>query len=1319
MAQLLLTAAGSTLFGPIGGLIGNLLGGIADRALLGGGSKAAPQEGPRLSDLKVTSASEGAPIPRLYGRMRVSTQLIWATNLREQVKTTTTSQSGGGKATALLGGSSGGGQTATTYLYFCSFALGLCEGEIQDIAGVWADGKPLDMSLYTFRLYKGTEDQEADPKIQAIEGEDNAPAFRGTSYIVFEEMPLERFGNRIPQITIEVIRQPAPTGFRLEDELKGVTLIPGLSEFVYSTDTVYRDDGFGNTIPENQHGANGKSDFLVSLDQLQSAVPNIDTIALVVGWLGTDLRASECEVRPKVEYGASKKTTPWSWKVSGIDRSTAIVVSTDSVGALLGGAPADRSVYQAIEEIKSRGLKVLFYCFVIMDIPPGNTLPNPYSNGAAGVGQPTFPWRGKIGVSPAIGFTGTPDKTATAATQVNAFFGTSAVGDFGTWNGDTIPYTGPNEWKYRRLVLHYAKLCQQAGLGVDDAFLIGSELTQLTQARSAAGTFPAVAKLVTLIDDVRSIVGSDVKIGYGANWDEYANYRPSDGSNDVYFHLDPLWSAANLDFIGIDNYLPISDWRDGRQHLDAQAGAKSIYDIDYLQSQLEGGELYDYYYASSADRDSQTRTPVIDGAYGKHWVFRYKDFRNWWENQHYNRPGGVEDASPTSWVPESKPIWFTEFGCPAIDKATNQPNVFFDPKSSDSGVPYYSNAQRDDLIQRAYFDAIISYWLPINGNNPVSGVYGEPMIDTDKLFAWSWDARPYPQFPNDSTAWRDVANYRRGHWLNGRLNLCSLADVVKELTLDLGVAVEVGQLSGLVRGYVVDSVMSPRSALQPLMQVYFFDAVESDGAIKFVHRGGGIAKEFTSDDIVDTGEQRGFYQITRGQETDLPRTAHLKFIDPDSDYLVSDVYARRLKGSNSKTIELTPSISLDFGQAQGIVENILVDQHVMRERAELTLPPSAFALEPTDVISLDLNGRFFEMRIAELGYQHMRPAKLVRTDAATYGIAEGAAPTRVPTKVSNSGPVILHIMDLPLIDVSEVAGVPRLAAYAEPWARCAVYRSPADVGFALDQLVINRTTIGVTTADFYPGDPWLLDTTHDLYVQIPPTQLLESITDEQLFAGGNLCALKNSNDDWELLQFGEVEQTSATTYRLSRILRGQAGTEFAIENPLEAGAPFVMLTSDVVQSSMPPDSRGRGWNMKWGPSDKPLDDPTYQAITFTPANVGMRPLSPVHLQGVHGLPTTDDWILKWKRRTRIGGDSWDQPDVPLGEEQELYDVEILDPADDTVLRTVRVTEQQFVYTAAMQTADFGALQTSSIKLRVYQVSIGYGRGIVAEDEVTP
>ena len=103
-------------------------------------------------------------------------------------------------------------------------------------------------------------------------------------------------------------------------------------------------------------------------------------------------------------------------------------------------------------------------------------------------------------------------------------------------------------------------------------------------------------------------------------------------------------------------------------------------------------------------------------------MFRAKDIWNWWSNAHYDRPGGTESGSPTAWMPQGKPIWFTELGCPAVDKGANQPNVFFDPKSSESALPYYSNGERDDLIQRRFLEAHLKFWSDA-ANNPASGVY--------------------------------------------------------------------------------------------------------------------------------------------------------------------------------------------------------------------------------------------------------------------------------------------------------------------------------------------------------------------------------------------------------------------------------------------------------------------------------------------------------------------------------------------------------------------------------------------------------------------
>ena len=135
-----------------------------------------------------------------------------------------------------------------------------------------------------------------------------------------------------------------------------------------------------------------------------------------------------------------------------------------------------------------------------------------------------------------------------------------------------------------------------------------------------------------------------------------------------------------------------------------------------------------------------------------------------------------------------KPVWFTELGCPAIDKGSNQPNVFYDPKSSESFFPYFSRGSKDDAIQRAYLEATLSYW---RDHAPASTVYGGAMVEPANIIAWAWDARPFPDFPAKSTVWSDTGNWEYGHWLTGRLSMVPLKWIVLELAALVGVAGDV------------------------------------------------------------------------------------------------------------------------------------------------------------------------------------------------------------------------------------------------------------------------------------------------------------------------------------------------------------------------------------------------------------------------------------------------------------------------------------------------------------------------------------------------
>lgn len=194
MATLLLTTVGTIVGGPIGGAIGAFAGQQIDAAIFGGGS----YEGPRLKDLAVTTSSYGQPIARHFGTMRAAGTVIWATDLKESRES-----SGGGK----------GKPKTTSYSYSASFAVAISSRPIHDVGRIWADGDLLrgkDGDLKTsgtLRIHRGAFNQAPDPLILAAEGE-SCPAFRDCSYIVFEDLELGDFGNRIPALTFEVMGDP-------------------------------------------------------------------------------------------------------------------------------------------------------------------------------------------------------------------------------------------------------------------------------------------------------------------------------------------------------------------------------------------------------------------------------------------------------------------------------------------------------------------------------------------------------------------------------------------------------------------------------------------------------------------------------------------------------------------------------------------------------------------------------------------------------------------------------------------------------------------------------------------------------------------------------------------------------------------------------------------------------------------------------------------------------------------------------------------------------------------------------------------------------
>ncbi len=1279
MATLALSLAGQAvggfIGGPFGATVGRALGALAgsavDAALFG--DVRAPATG---HDIRLTGSREGGVVPRAYGWNRLSGNIIWATELERHSGT-----SSGAK------GLSSGAQSEDVIT--ANFAVALCEGEVPVLGRIWADGQLLDTEGLNIRFYSGSDDQMPDSLIAAKQGSGGAPAYRGICYLVFEALPLTEFGNRIPAISVEICR---PAG-DLEQAVTAVTLIPGATEFGYDPVPRLRLVSPGVTASENAHAVTGVSDWTVSLDQLQALCPNLKHVSLVVTWFGDDLRCGSCTIAPRVE-GASREIDGTSWLVSGIDRASARVVSTVDGGPAFGGTPSDAAVLAAIADLKARGIAVTLYPLIMMDIAAGNALTDPYSGAT---GQPAYPWRGRITASLAPGIAGSPDQSAAAALEVSNFVGAAAAGDFAAGTG-TITYSGPAEWSYRRMVLHYAHLCVLAG-GVD-AFLIGSELRGLTTLRSDAASFPFVTALSALAADVRAVLGLETKLTYAADWSEHHGYQPVDAPGDKLFHLDPLWATPEIDAVGIDNYMPIADWRDGSTHLDAGYG--SIHSLDYLQANIAGGEGFDWYYASDADRRAQIRTPISDGAYDEPWVFRVKDIASWWGSAHHNRVGGVRSASATDWVPESKPVHFTELGCGAIDKGANLPSAFADAKSSEDARPHFSSGAPDALMQRQFLRAHLGHWQPdqpgfTDANNPVSSVYSGRMVDPERIALWTWDARPYPAFPALSGVWSDAANHATGHWLTGRLGASGNSELIAAMAVDYGVSFATIDAGGAaISGLAIDRVASLRDVLDPILTVTRTLLHDTPDGLVCAIEGTGAVTEIDPDRLVDAGTALTSEKWPMDEE--LPAELALAYVDPARDYLSAGVTA--IAGNGTTSTGFDSGLVVDGAGARRLAETALMAARQPARELDFALPPSFIALEPGDRVRIS-GRKDTALTLTELrdGVARRVSARPHRQDKLSALLVDGHAAGAAPAKAGALP--IAFIGHLPADP--EDGGPTRLVvgAYADPWPGDVIL---ADTVSGAEVLRLARAAaIGALADDLRPGEAALWDTANALTLTLFDGHLA-SENRSAVLAGANRMLVLRDDGSTELIGFETAELVSGASYRLTGLLRGLHGTG---DGAVTASAGnWVMLVTSAVASADPGENRlgtTASFRLFAGPRD------ISGQLVSAPFGIELvQPLIPVHLKATRN--EAGDVHIAWTRRSRLGGDGWARAEMPLDASPESYRIRIFDGS--SIVRSVTSTNAAMVYSAAEQVTDFGTLP-SSFSYDIAQLSAVYGAGRAA------
>ena len=467
---------------------------------------------------------------------------------------------------------------------------------------------------------------------------------------------------------------------------------------------------------------------------------------------------------------------------------------------------------------------------------------------------------------------------------------------------------------YNEFILHYANLVKNHV----DAFIIGSELIGLTKVNHH-NDFPAVIELISLAQQVKQIVGPRVLVSYAADWSEYHH---TEGG---WFNLDPLWSSSAIDFVGIDAYFPVTN------------SSSSIKPEDLVDVWIKG-EGYDYY----IDQQDHIQKP-LDVKYA------WKNLYYWWNNVHIN-----PDNHSTSWTPRLKPIWFTEFGFPSIDKAPNQPNIFFDPKCINGGVPIYSNGENDFAIQRKAIRAFIEYWN-------TQEYIGE-------MFLWTWDARPYPAWPH-TNIWRDGYLWAKGHWVNNKFGASNVASIILEIShrCHLNIDdIDASTIDQPVEGFMLSNRVTGNEAIDILRASYFFDInTYCSELICFVKRG------YQQEVSINSSECLKLTDTSYVDEIQIPsssiiNTIDLWFMNQENNYASSYKYFNYETASHVKKTAIRLPIAMTEAEAEQIGSLILHNAHTENRVIKFSIPTTSLQLKPSDFVALQHDEQFYTIRLINI-----------------------------------------------------------------------------------------------------------------------------------------------------------------------------------------------------------------------------------------------------------------------------------------------------------------------------------------------------------------
>ena len=520
----------------------------------------------------------------------------------------------------------------------------------------------------------------------------------------------------------------------------------------------------------------------------------------------------------------------------------------------------------------------------------------------------------------------------------------------------------------------------------------------------------------------------------------------------------------------------------------------------------------------------------------------------------------------------------------------------------------------------------------------------------------------------------------------------------------------VSELTQRLRGYLVSQVGPARSAIEQLAHAFFFEGTEQDDVLHFRRRGGATVATITATDCGAGVDNAAAFSITKGraQEADLPAKLYITSPDPYTDHQPGTQYSERQASHAGEDDQLQLAVVMTQTESRRLADALLFDLWASRNRRTWSTTRKFARLVPSDPIVLDGE----RVRILN----RSDDGSVIRWEGVTddadviVQLSSGVQGEFPRQAVVVNVPTTMLLLDIALLrDADDEPGA-YVAAFGVPpnWRGSVLYTSPDDGVTWTRMLTVPKpgSAVGVATNALgaWSGGN-VFDESNRLNVSLY-NGAAESTTRLGVLNGGNALAISGP-DGWEVLQYRDAVLEDDGTYTLTGLLRGRRGTEYAMAGHAQ-GDDVVLLSASTIRN-LSIDSAVIG-----------VERP-YRAVSVgdTIANTSehdeiitaerLRPWSPVQLGG--GRDGGGNVLLQWRRRTRVGGEWRDSVDASLGEETEAYEVDIFTSSARTVVvRTITgLTDPSATYTAAEQTADFGAPR-ATVYWAAYQMSATVGRG---------